>query len=92
MGLSLVDCAPSMTGTTMKRTDSGASKRPAREVCPRTIPYIAALAFSRTVVSGISQCSSIFATGPLMTEYEMPHPKPNGAPGNTRESPMKRVR
>ena len=81
-----------MIGTTMKRTDNGANRRPAREVCPLTIPYMAALAFSLAFVSGISQCSSTFAIGPLMTEYEIPQPNPNGAPGNTRESPMNKVR
>ncbi|CAB4565104.1 unannotated protein [freshwater metagenome] len=75
----------------MKRTDNGASNRPARDVCPRTIPYIASTALSRKRVGGVSQLSSAEGSGPLTTEYAIPHPKFRGEPGKTRESPMNNV-
>ena len=76
----------------MNRTDKGASKRPARDVCPRTIPYMAETALSRARVGGTSHNSSIAGVRPFTTEYEIPQPKFRGAPGNTRESPIKSVR
>ena len=92
IGLLRVDCPPSMMGTTMNRTDSGASKRPARAVWPRTIPYKAATALSRARVGGVSHSSSNVGAPPFTTAYEIPQPKFNGAPGKTRASPINMVR